>query len=112
MPAVGESRDRDAEYRIDNREGRSIEEAQLRVADPQTRFDILRQDRDDLAIGKVADVDDEQYREYVPRIHVSHVILAANLQVPQPAREWNHLPDENAGATVARSMPAFPASVS
>ena len=81
MPAVSESRDRDAEYCIDNREGRSIEEAQLRVADPQTRFDVLRQDRDDLAIDKVADVDEEQYREYVPRINVSRVIVAAKPQV-------------------------------
>ena len=65
---VGIARDRNAEQRIEDREGRSRQQAELRVAEPQIALDRLGEDIDDLPVEEVEDIDDQQHPQHRPRM--------------------------------------------
>jgi hypothetical protein len=65
--AVGEARDRDAGEGVEHREGPAGEEAHRGVGDAEVALDGLQQDREDLAVDEVEDVDDEQQPEHPAR---------------------------------------------
>jgi hypothetical protein len=65
---VGEARDRDAGEGVEHREGAAGQEAHRRVGDAELAADRLDQDREDLAVDEVEDVDDEQEPEDPARL--------------------------------------------
>ena len=68
VPDVGEPPERNAEDRVEDGEGGAVEEADLGVAHAEVGFDVLGQDRDDLAVEEVEDVDEHQHAEQVIRV--------------------------------------------
>ena len=62
IPDVGEPAERNAEERVEDREGGAVEEAELGVGDAEVGADALGEDREDLAVEEVEDVDDDEHR--------------------------------------------------
>ena len=60
--------------RVEDGEGGAVEEADLRVAHAEIGFDVLGQDRDDLAIEEIDDVDEHEHAEHVIRVGAAHAI--------------------------------------
>jgi hypothetical protein len=71
-PAVGEARDRDAREGVEHRERGSGQESHRGVGDTEVSLDGLEEDREDLAVDEVEDVDDEQQAEHVARVAGGH----------------------------------------
>ena len=67
-PVVREPAHRDAEDRVEDGEGRTVQEADLRVADAEIGLDVLRQDRQDLPVQEIEDVHDDENDERVARV--------------------------------------------
>ena len=67
VPDVGEAAERDAEDGVEDGEGGAVEEADLRVGDAEVGLDALGEDREDLAVEEVEDVDEDQDAEDVAR---------------------------------------------
>src|SRR4030095_13212741 len=61
--AIREPRDRDAGRGVEERERDPREEAHRGVADPEILLDRLEQNREDLPVDEVEDVDDEEEPE-------------------------------------------------
>jgi hypothetical protein len=78
VPHVRETAERDAEQRVEDREGGAVQEADLRVAEAEIRLDLVRQDRDDLAIEEVEHVDGDQDAEDVARVARADAFLGAH----------------------------------
>ena len=63
---IGQQPQGNAEDRVEDREGRAVEEAELRVAHPEISLDPFGQNGEDLAIDEVEDVDDDKDGESQP----------------------------------------------
>jgi hypothetical protein len=69
--AVGEPADRNAEQRVEDREGEALQQADLRVRHLQVALDGLHQQRNDLAVDEREYVEDQQREDQVPALPFS-----------------------------------------
>ena len=79
LAAIGEPRDRNAERRIEKREGQAAHQAELRVAQVQLGFDRHGENCHDLPIDEVEGVHQHQHRQHVG---------AVGLRGLRGPREW------------------------
>ena len=68
VPRVREAAERDPEDGEEDGEDGAVEEPELRVRDAEVRLDALGEDRDDLPVEEVEDVDEDEDGEDVARI--------------------------------------------
>jgi hypothetical protein len=68
VPTVGQSSKGYAEQSVEDRERGAVEEADLGVVEIEVGLDAFRQDRDDLAVDEVEDVDDDEQEQSVPGV--------------------------------------------
>ena len=68
VPIVRQPPERNAEQRIEHPERGAIQEADIGIVQPQVALDVLGEDRDDLPVDEVEDVDEEQDDQHVPGI--------------------------------------------
>ena len=76
IPHVREPPERDAEQRVEHAEGGAVEEAHVGVGDAEVGLDVLREDRDDLAVDEVQHVDEHEHAEHVPGVGPADLPLA------------------------------------
>ena len=68
IPAVGEPAERDAEQGVEDGEGGAVEEADLGVVEVEVALDVLGEDREDLPVDEIDDVDQDEDEQGVPGI--------------------------------------------
>jgi hypothetical protein len=68
VPHVGEAAERDAEEGVEDAEDGAVEEADLGIADAEVGLDVLGQDRHDLPVDEVEDVDEDEDAQHVPAV--------------------------------------------
>ena len=68
MPHIGQPAQGDAEERIENRECRAIQKADLGVVHAESRLDVLGQYREDLPVDEIENVNQKQNAENVPGV--------------------------------------------
>jgi hypothetical protein len=68
IPDVRKSAEWNPENRIENSEGGSLKESELCVANRQVRFDVFRENRDDISIEEVEHVHQDEDGERIPRV--------------------------------------------
>ena len=71
VPSVGDLAQRDPEDRVEDREGRSVQEAEVGVGEAEVLLQLLGEDRRDLAIDEVVDVQHHEREQHVLRVRSS-----------------------------------------
>ena len=84
MPAIGKAPERDAEQRVEDAERGAEEEADIAVAQPEIALDVLREDRKDLAIDEIEDIDEEQDGQDMPGIGIDRPFVGRKDSRPGP----------------------------
>lgn len=72
-PAVRQPAERNPEHRVEDRERGPVQEAEILVGEAEVAADLLGEDREDLAVEEVEEVDDDQDAEQVARVRPADV---------------------------------------